>query len=557
MATAHPGDEPGQALAIVVAIVTVILLACSVVVTAVTSAGKAAHSNSDLQVTQTTAEAAANYFYAALENTPGWSPAIQPNQFPGSMFSGYSAGSWVEISGAGLTSCPSPQATCVSFADSLQQLPYSAPGGAATAPFAVALQVDVRANCRFAGAHGCAVSRLVERITPIQYLDYLDFTGSQLLDPALATQGSETYATWFSDCTNGGTGGTTTPLADSAVVAGANAAQCPIPAYVGPTAYAASDQISGPVGTNDSTIYVCGTADSAAGQPSFTVPPQATSATPTAEYPLPSLTSPAGCSGTAPAGTSVAATPLPTSTSNLAAIAAAQDTYSTSTTLVLNGTSSASSYTANGVTKPWPATGVIYVDGDVHVKGTVCEPVTVAAAGSVYIDGNLSYSCSAASTGLIADNAVVVQPTIGASNQITCWASPVDGQCMTVDAAVMALGDSDLPASSGTPLGGSFYLQGWNSYLPPDGTLSGTTDQCTGSVTVCALVFDGSVSEAFRGAFGQYKFTSTTTSVLETGITKQFSFDTTLVDRQPPYFLEPNSSTWQRAGATFSGALQN
>lgn len=549
--------ESGQALAIVVGIIAIMIMASAVVVDSVTSAGHASRQNTDVQIAQTTAEAGAAYFYAALEATPRWTPTIATNQFPGTMFGGYRPGNWVQLNGAALVPCPSPLASCVSFADNLQALPFTAPGGSATTPFAIVIQVDARTNCRFAGAAGCSRSRLVQRITPRQYLDYLDFTGSQLLDPALVVDSGASYSTWFASCTNQGASGAVSPLSDASLANSQSASTCPIPAYIGPTTYAPADQIDGPIATNDAKIYVCGTTNSAASQPAFTVPPQATSSTPTAQYPVPGTNSPAGCSGPAPPGTTLPATPLPSSSSDLTVIAASQDRYRATTTLVLDGNSSSSSYTANGTTKSWPATGVIYVAGDAYVQGTVCQPVTLAASGNIYITGNLTYSCPNASTGLIADNAVVAVPSTTSANQITCWANPDAGQCMTVDAAVMALGTNDLPPETGTPAGGSFYLQGWDTLLPPDGSINGTTDQCTGAISVCALVFDGSITEQFRGAFGQYAFSSPTASLLTTGIAKQFVFDTGLAVRQPPYFLEPTTSTWQRAGATFSGALQS
>jgi hypothetical protein len=78
-------------------------------------------------------------------------------------------------------------------------------------------------------------------------------------------------------------------------------------------------------------------------------------------------------------------------------------------------------------------------------------------------------------------------------------------------------------------------------------------DRCAG-LEVCALVFEGSIYERFRGAFGTYG-TSATGPVTDTGILKRFSFDPTLAGDVPPDFFGPVSGGWLRSGASDTAEL--
>jgi hypothetical protein len=78
-------------------------------------------------------------------------------------------------------------------------------------------------------------------------------------------------------------------------------------------------------------------------------------------------------------------------------------------------------------------------------------------------------------------------------------------------------------------------------------------DRCLG-LSICALVFDGSFYERFRGAFGTYR-TGANGPITDTGVLKRFSFDRTLAQNAPPYFFGPVSGGWLRSGASQTGAL--
>lgn len=173
----------------------------------------------------------------------------------------------------------------------------------------------------------------------------------------------------------------------------------------------------------------------------------------------------------------VPAAPPPPDTSALAGDAAPADRLGSTTdpvtvTVDLSGTTAAgAAYTVDdGPARPWPTTGVLYVYGTATLSGEACLPVTVGASGAIDIVGNLfrAPDCPRAVIGLVAGSQVTVVPAT-VHDQIACWPKPVAGQCMTVQAAVMALGASDLP-ENGSPSGGSFNLEGWDVDASPLGT---------------------------------------------------------------------------------------
>ncbi len=462
--------------------------------------------------------------YSALQGVSptAWLPRCsqQPcsfsNVFPPDLT--YTPSTWVQLVNGGLAPCTAQTpvtATCMEIRDSLQSDADSPPG---VSLYEIVGTVDVRTNCRTGSwdqsvgqptAGNCVYARALERFAPRQYTNYLNFTSSELLDPALVASGGISYSTWNSLCTQL-VGGTYQPLLDNTGTPGGssgvlgNPSVCQVPSYLGATPAYPGDSLNGTVATNDATVYSCGNGSA---QPSF-VGIQATSSTPSAEYPSATYTGSNGsstCSGTAPHGTQVAASPLPQTVSSLGCVAAIGDSLpptstgycgvamgsgssSTLVSITLSGSGPTSStysysYSTNGgqtwssvVTQPgWPSNSVIFVDGTVLVQGETCLPLTIGSAGSIVITGNLYYNpeCSRAVLGLVASNAVTVQPTV-VNNQIQCWPNPVNGQCMTIQAAVMALGVGDTPSPSGQPAGGSFSLTGWNLYAPPNGLSSGS-----------------------------------------------------------------------------------
>lgn len=623
----HRNSEAGQALAMVVALVALIITASAISVIALAGSVTSARISSNEEIARASAVGAARIFSAALDSTTFFPPpgtaTVATNVYPKGLT--VTPAKWYEMGPSGLTSCTETtkalEIPCIRITDRVQKLSYTAPGSNGTtalaSPYAINLQVTVRSSCLKPGNPpvGCQLNRLEERIAPRMFTDYVEFDNSELLDPLLVVQGypSISYTSWYQHCTNAGVvkSDVTSSIiqgSGTSLTAGPYAHTCLVPAYLGPDAYShapgttSGDVLNGPIGTNDATIFVCGHGST---QPKFDERPVASGTLPrhigaTAEYPLP-----AGggtrCTGTPPAGKIEGKTVLPHSDFIYKTIATPADTYTSSTYIALCGTLSTNTYAATGhrghggpevtcsrhTQKPWPATGVIYVNGTAYVSGTICQSgVTIAATGNIVIVNDLinerldGYTTCAGSIGLVANRAVVITPgetgehcpktgigpcsgnPSGKTPRILCWQNSLGlPGCQIVEAAVMALGDNTghtkVPApATRALLGGSFYERGWGSLLPPETVAKKTTGTLScGSGVSCIMQFIGSITENFRGAFASYTET-TKGPVLATGIAKSITFDPVLATQQPPYFLHPLAGIWQQEGLTYTGALQ-
>jgi hypothetical protein len=492
-------DEQGWLAALAIVVIAVLMIAGSVTTVSVESSASAARRNADLLLARAAALSGAELFASSIEAVPAttWLPqcpsdqppstcAAQADIFPTSL-AAVAHGVWFHLVGGGalpctMTSTPTT-ATCIRLRDTLERDPDAPPG---VSLYQITLQVDAVSNCRSgtwpsssggATPVGCEYARLLQRFSPRQYSNYLDFTGSELLDPALYAQDGGNVRAWLATCTHGSP---LEPLADT-VAAAAFSTVCATPAYLGAGVLAGSstsspgDTLDGPVATNDQTIYSCNVASA----PPDIADIEAVSAVPSAELPRTVTRIASPCAGPPPPGSTEASSPPPASNDTLAAAALSQDRFGSPSAPVdvtvdldgAAGTGGVNTYTVDGGPgRAWPATGVIYVFGDVAVAGSSCLPVTLGASGSIAIVGNLSYdpACPDAVTGLVATEGVTVVPTME-GNQITCWPAPVDRQCMTVQAAVIALGADDLPVT-GTPGGGSFSLAGWDADASPLGS---------------------------------------------------------------------------------------
>jgi hypothetical protein len=519
----------------VILLIAVLIVATSVGVVAVARSSVVSRGATDKQVAMSAASSGADLFYAALNSAGNGAfpsattgagaacfngssqPQVCVDQYPttldDSTGAAVTSSSWYTMSSSGLVNCATaPQAittTCLNFTDVLAPL-SSATKGAYTAgsAFEINLQVDAKSNCRVGSwtgstQTGCALSRVEQRLTPRQFTNYLEFDGSELLDPWLFAQSGGSYPNWYSSCTSSGTLLGDADLANNTTTAsGASASvqdTCVVPAYLGPSSYTQvtgsplGDTTNGPLATNDQTFFTCGTSGNF---PSFNGSVQSTntsSAHPgvVQAYPVPQASSVGTCqSGGSYNTQTVAASPLPQAVSSLASDAASQDVYTPgggAEEITLAGTSTSSQNyisqlwgTSSTTTNPWPATGVIYVNGNAYVSGTSCSGVTIAASQNIYIVDNVTNGrllgtagCNG-SVGLVAGGSVVVIPALvgqtcpttlaagacsgaATANQIECWVPPNnDGNCQTIQAAVMALGS----ASGGTinPLTGSLSL---------------------------------------------------------------------------------------------------
>jgi hypothetical protein len=162
-------------------------------------------------------------------------------------------------------------------------------------------------------------------------------------------------------------------------------------------------------------------------------------------------------------------------------------------------------------------TGLIYVNGNANVSGTMTGLLDIVSAGNLTVTNNLQYKSgdinattgtdSTDALGLIASNSVIVDE--------------VDN--MTIDAAILALADS-------------FYVNNWYSQNGgPHG--NGYYD---------TLNVFGAIAQNFRGPVG----TSGTShgQPFVTGFSKDYQYDQSLQSLWPPYFLPPNGAVWAPSG---------
>jgi type II secretory pathway pseudopilin PulG len=246
---------------------------------------------------------------------------------------------------------------------------------------------------------------------------------------------------------------------------------------------------------------------------------------------------------------------MPMPTSNAALSSKASGVYLTTgkTTIVLNG--STNQVKINGTNRAWPANGVIYVQngaacssapgydpvdpqrsdascGDAVVSGTYSQPLTIAAANDVVINGDVCLSSCATSfatsqaasatnmLGLIGNNFVRVWHPV--ANKPTAYDAA--GKCTSgdavgtmtnvrIDAAILALNDSFMVDSFECGKTG------------PEGTLN----------------INGAIVQKYRGGVGQL---DPATGALASGYTKNYVYDDRFHARNPPQFLDPASTSW-------------
>ena len=142
--------------------------------------------------------------------------------------------------------------------------------------------------------------------------------------------------------------------------------------------------------------------------------------------------------------------------------------------------------------------GMIYVDGDVKVKGTVNGVVTLIATEDITISGDIVYEDSDSDgkprhdcddmLGLVSHDDIIVENNSGNRDDVV------------IDAALLALGDS-------------FTVENYNS------------GSARGDLTIW-----GSLSQKVRGPVGTFGYYGTT------GYHKDYHYDSRFLDSGPPYF---------------------
>jgi hypothetical protein len=227
--------------------------------------------------------------------------------------------------------------------------------------------------------------------------------------------------------------------------------------------------------------------------------------------------------------------------------------YTGRTTIVLNNTSMAVTNTNPANTGPvgpsvqWPTNGVIYVKtvpngspacpaytpytantlyatdtncGNVYVKGSYTQPLTIGADNDVIINGDITTTevggvLGAAPTGrqllgLVANDFVRVYHQINGTNPGNkggCSATNTGPVVSNIYAAILAVNHS-------------FIVDNYNCGGP------------LGNLTIW-----GAIAQLYRGTVG-------TSGGSGTGYLKNYNYDDRLAYSEPPYFLNPTSTAW-------------
>jgi len=515
-------NEGGLAMVLVLLCITVLTsLAFTSVDVALVSLDHTARGASGLRA-RGEAEGGADEFFAHVLRDPGWFDGTSPPYLSHPAVSGWAT----LVSGAPVACTDSYDQACYHIAVSVETR-------SRTVARSVLVEVTARYRCADATTSGdpsrCVLARLHQRLSQRQFYDYFLFDQFETLDPALYPPSQRATAT--ADCERTVSGKDRYGNPTGAPRGG----DCLPVAFLGPAGSSAGDLVVGPLHTNDDYFTNCGPAQFSALAGAAVSQIESTGAGPTSGGPVEPL---GGACGSAQADFGTAQ-PLPnapwyefpTDVSAPASAAFPSDRYNssggTAVTVVLDGT--AGRYWVSGASRPWPGAGVIFIDGDASVSGSLCAPVSVVASGEISVTGDLTYAagCPSAVAGLEAGDGVgVVVPASGSR---------------TVQAAVLALGARD---TGSAPRPGSFFVIGWDTQAVGG---SGTNSR--------TLHFSGAVASLFRGAYGSYQKTGSG-GQLVTGLAKDFSFDPRLQTVQPPYFLTPVGAGWTRADAAEPGALR-
>jgi hypothetical protein len=227
---------------------------------------------------------------------------------------------------------------------------------------------------------------------------------------------------------------------------------------------------------------------------------------------------------------------LPPSNSQLKSLVDPGYTYTGRTTIKLSN----NSVIINGVTKPIPPSGVIYVQngpncgvfydptqtdpsqtptdcGDAYVRGTYTGDVTIAAEKDIVVDGDIVKGGDNM-VGLIANNFVRVNHPVtsrvstynGSTYSWSCTNdfTAANPQVNQIDAAILALNYS-------------FIVDNWYC------------GNALGNLNVT-----GAIAQKYRGIVGTFGGGNT-------GYIKNYGYDDRLKYREPPHFLDPVQTAWR------------
>lgn len=201
---------------------------------------------------------------------------------------------------------------------------------------------------------------------------------------------------------------------------------------------------------------------------------------------------------------------IPSNVLEAATASSAAYTGTTTVTLVSDGTLQITTSTGTVETRPIPDNGVLYVNGDMYLSGTLHGQLTVAASGDIEITNSVTYADDPETNPESED----LLGILAGGNVKVSSAAPTN---VTIDASIMALSSS-------------FTVE--NYWVGP----------AKGTLTVY-----GGINQARRGPVGTFY---SSTGTMASGYTKSYHYDERLRNMIPPYFpLTGNYNTlgWEDA----------
>lgn len=165
---------------------------------------------------------------------------------------------------------------------------------------------------------------------------------------------------------------------------------------------------------------------------------------------------------------------------------------------------------------PMPPSGVLFLDGESSISGTVKGKITIASAvgKSITIDGDLKYAA-----GANASNKEDMLGVYSGKDIVVDCRNTGTGPCQSteIDGFLKANTDSSTSANLGT-----IYNPKW------------ATSQVATAGLAPKLTLFGAMESYYRGTFGSINSRGDT---VVTGFQKAFTFDSRLTYEQPPFML--------------------
>lgn len=510
-----------------VTLMVVTALTATLVVVAFADVSSSSRAASRAQAAEL-ATSALEEFYARLSYQEGFLEglvSVTPSASHPAWGSTSGTENWARISQGAPQPCPDGyQDPCYRVATSVQ---FSDTG----APIGLLVDVTARAGCS-GRLENCQVVRTQQRLRARQFFDYLFFTYRNTLSPSLYPGITQNQAEEI--------------RAACSVPAALRAdPRCLDVAYLGrgPARPESQDLIAGPVYTSDDWILVCGDPQfldtvevGGTGTAQGTVwksasePPRSDSCYSGGN---PRGSSPVflGPGGDTRVNTGRLEIPTVFTTVEEAQSLPGARVISPPagvTTLVFTTTLPGPTRMSVGgaALEPLPQSGVIVVNGDVSVKGTVSGRLTVFATGKIEIDGDLSYAGGT-------DGNTTDLTSLVAGGGISILQPAAAGETRTVHALLMSL-------EAGV------FTQGWDSSPP----------RWTATDVPPTLKLYGAVASRFQGVFAGY---DAGTGAILNGYRKDFTFD----DRPqrgivtPPFLVSPTEASWLRLDLSDVPACQD